>query len=167
MGDCSSPALLIVGSRDTKYVEIAHKMCERRGQSPNGTTRSQKAGSSKTRQQEEWESEDFRLPLDFLKEFPEANMVVPSLEHLPKDDGFAAFFNQEMKKLQLEDSLFLEAEEHSTDYRPQPDHMNNMNDNGGNFRVAEVENCGHAVHLENPWVLVRLLRTFVRQLGDS
>lgn len=84
-------------------------------------------------------------------------MLVPSLAGLPQDDGFAAFLAQEMRKLQTEDILALEAED-----QPRAEWENEETDNV--FQVAEVEGCGHAVHLENPLELVQLLQAFLDQL---
>jgi hypothetical protein len=134
-------------------------MCLRAGQEPQ---KKRRRGQSLTRAQkrESWESEEYRLPFDFVEEFPEVNMLVPSLAGLPKDDGFAAFLAQEMRKLQTEDSLALEAED-----QPRAEWEHEETDNV--FQVAEVEGCGHAVHLENPLELVQLLRAFLGQLQHT
>lgn len=87
-------------------------------------------------------------------------MVVPSLDGLPLDDGFAAFFAQEMKKLQLEDTLALQAEDWPSAEREASD----VSEGHDVFQVAEIEDCGHAVHVENPLELVRLMRMFLRRL---
>lgn len=165
LGECSRPALLVAGSLDSKFVEIAQQMCERAGQqSPPKARRSKK--TSQAQKKEMWESEEFRLPYEFMKEFPEVNMLIPDIEGLPKDEGFAAFFAQEMKKLQLEDNLALEMD----DWPPNDGNDLQQWENGNlksredRFQLAEVEDCGHAVHIENPWVLVRLLRVFLQKL---
>lgn len=87
-------------------------------------------------------------------------MIVPSLDGLPQDDGFAAFLAQEMKKLQLEDTLALEAE----DWPLAEWEGDDRNERRNIFQVAEIEDCGHAVHFENPLELIRLLRMFLCQL---
>jgi hypothetical protein len=158
LGESSTPALLVTGSLDTKFVDIARKMCEKAGQQPQKKKRAQP--SSRAQRRENWESQDYRLPFDFVEEFPEVNMIVPSLDGLPADDGFAAFFAQEMKKLQLEDTLALEAE----DWPPAEEVANDVNDRHDVFQVAEIQDCGHAVHVENPLELVRLVRMFLHQL---
>lgn len=165
LGECSRPALLVAGSLDSKFVAIAHQMCERAGQqAPPKARRSKKA--SHAQKKEMWESEDFRLPYEFMKEFPEVNMLVPDIEGLPKDEGFAAFFAQEMKKLQLEDNLALEMDEWPSNDGNELQLWENGNPKSREdmFQLAEVEDCGHAVHIENPWVLVRLLRVFLQKL---
>lgn len=93
-------------------------------------------------------------------------MLVPDIEGLPKDEGFAAFFAQEMKKLQLEDNLALEMDDWPSNDGNELQQWENSNPKSREdmFQLAEVEDCGHAVHIENPWVLVRLLRVFLQKL---
>ena len=148
----------MTGSLDTKFVNIARKMCESAGQQPQKRKPAQ--AKSRAQQREEWEFQDYRLPFDIVKDFPEVNMVVPSLDDLPTDDGFAAFFAQEMQKMQLEDTLALEAE----DWPPAGGEADDANDRHDVFQIAEIEDCGHAVHAESPLELVRLIRKFLRQL---
>ncbi|KAG0608149.1 hypothetical protein M758_8G082600 [Ceratodon purpureus] len=161
LGESSTPALLVTGSLDTKFVNIARKMCERAGQQPK--KRKQTQPRSRAQQREDWESQDFRLPFDFVEEFPEVNMMVPSLDGIPADDGFAAFFAQEMRKLQLEDTLALDADY----WPPAKGEAMDLNEGHDVFQVAEVQDCGHAVHVENPLELVRLVRMFLHQSRTS
>jgi len=65
-----------------------------------------------------------------------------------------------MRKLQTEDTLALEAEE-----QPRAEWEDEETVNV--FQVAEVEGCGHAVHLENPLELVQLLRAFLGQFQHT
>lgn len=90
-------------------------------------------------------------------------MVLPSLDSLPEDEEFAAFFAKEMRKLQLEDTLALEAD----DWPTLAWEGNDLTERHDVYQVAEVEDCGHAVHVENPFELVRLLRAFLGQLQFS
>lgn len=165
LGESSTPALLVAGSLDSKFVEIAHQMCKRAGQQPPPKARRSKK-SSQAQKKEMWESEDFRLPYEFMKQFPEVNMLMPDIEGLPKDEGFAAFFAQEMKKLQLEDNLALEMDDWPSNDSNELQQWENSNIKSRQdmFQLAEVKDCGHAVHIENPLVLVRLLRVFLKNL---
>ena len=89
--------------------------------------------------------------------------MVPSLDGIPADDGFAAFFAQEMRKLQLEDTLALDADY----WPPAKGEAMDLNEGHDVFQVAEVQDCGHAVHVENPLELVRLVRMFLHQSRTS
>nr|XP_024385455.1 protein PHYLLO, chloroplastic-like isoform X2 [Physcomitrium patens] len=162
--ESSSPTLLVTGSLDTKFVNIARKMCERAGQQPPKRRRSQNTSrGQRAQRKDDWESQEYRLPFDFVQEFPEVNMVLPSLDSLPEDEEFAAFFAKEMRKLQLEDTLALEAD----DWPTLAWEGNDLTERHDVYQVAEVEDCGHAVHVENPFELVRLLRAFLGQLQFS
>lgn len=88
-------------------------------------------------------------------------MIEPSLEGLglPQDDGFAAFVAEQMKKFQAEEALALEAEEWPS--------IDVEDSSPTTFQVAQVEGCGHAVHVENPLELLRLLRTFLSQFQSQ
>ncbi|KAJ7550965.1 hypothetical protein O6H91_07G126900 [Diphasiastrum complanatum] len=155
------PLLLIVGKLDDKFVKIANQMVSEKSQlscskqaashegeilKGNGTVSRQHAQSLCSNQ-----------AVNLEEAIPEASF---DLQDLPGNNGFEAFVKEDMKQVQLQESN-QKANNCNVTTRMQKgiDEGNHTNMN-----ILEIEDSGHAVHLENPLALIHALRQFVYSL---
>lgn len=151
------PLLLVAGKDDTKFSQIAQKMYGDGVSTPRPETQSDKSLKdihSRSRLLSSGKS---------IEELIDQEMRRYQLEEVLALDGQDSR-NQgldegEKKKFQLEETLSLQSDE-----RPEDE----VEVRRRKFMtLLELENSGHAVHIENPFLLVNGIRKFVSRLNKA
>eukprot|EP00249_Psilotum_nudum_P024792 c29294_g2_i2 orf=1117-2589(+) len=132
------PLLFVAGKKDPKYVEIAYQIC---GIIPDS----------------------YYKPLTKSTLIKSVNNTFCSrFNKLANDETFPDSVGQDMKNFQLDETHSFVSYEHKIE-RNKSYRTECKTDSGK--MIHEVENSGHAVHLENPLELVHAVRTFLNNLN--